>query len=30
MEGFNVSDHYNVNNDLEAFRGKRSAGIVFE
>ena len=29
VEGFHVSDHYNVNDDLESFRGMKRAGIVF-
>ena len=29
VEGFHVSDHYNVNDALESFRGMVDAGIVF-
>ena len=29
VEGFHVSDHYNVNTELESFRGMVEAGIVF-
>ena len=29
VEGFHISDHYNVNDDLEAFREMKQMGILF-
>lgn len=29
LEGFHISDHYNVNDELESFQGMKRAGIVF-
>jgi hypothetical protein len=29
VEGFHVSDHYNVNDELQSFRAMVDAGIVF-
>ena len=29
VEGFHVSDHYNINDDLEAFREMKEMGVIF-